>query len=1027
MPKSVKSIIYKMSSAVHPVTGKPIKIIESEGCVWRDSRTLVWLTGSEPEAKWNRYDVGVSSIDAFNAVSKNGVEIDICVAIGPSAADWILAKSYRSVRIFAVSRKTIDEVGPEFFVKERVNNMVCLEDAAELYPILRSTWDKTEQDARLLMTILLQYKRTGPFAEIGTSLRVSTAKTYGIQIESTLGPPPSLYFITQYYECPKPRRAQEIVRSLKKNAESKYIDHIVLLNEERLEIPVKSEKIEQRVIGHRLNFRTVFKHIYEKIPKGALVVIANSDIYLDDSWRLLWSVSMRDKFLSLLRWDEVDGGAVPPVLFGPRSDSQDTWVISSDSVQERSWNWDDLDIPFGQNGCDNAINAEMLKKRFAVTNPCMSLITTHVHESGYRTYEPTNIISKPIFMYLKPTGIHDLKPEYSLPWKPFKILHEPLVQPLIRCPNPAVFRTMLSRQNADTTINSLVFPSHTVPLHTYENVFLTKDGLLQTYTSIMVGASKVVSDTWSKNETSVLSPSVGVEVALVAFCPDEVAVSPWRYMAQYLGKILHMRKAVGAGEFLGTEELRGVLEKFSWSSDKKGVNEVPVLLRDAEFSGWCQKAHVWYPQGGLLDMITGAEVKALRESVFRRRTAGGHIVFCLDPHWITKEFVERLEASLGIDAVMVEEGDATEEIMDLLVGAAGLVGLVGSEPLWGAWLLPKDAFVYEIQVEATPSIDIAHLCAVCEIEQYIQTVAKAKPQNKQDLENLAASFTSFVKAGKRAKTSGPNPVSEILVPHSETTGFFAHAGDSFREMLTIWAERAYVPVKEVQGLCNVWLGGVGQVLLYDRPTLEWFHASPAAEQEWSLALFGNPAVPAALKGSAWSFWPRRPRIVEELALKARPAFSERTRRIVFYGKSENAVQLRNRSKASWASACTEFVHLGATDKYPYTHTEYLERLRGSLFGLCLAGYGKKCHREIECMAMGCVPVVAPEVDMSSYAVPPVEGVHYLRVSGPEELASKTSSMGEAEWTAMSVAAFTWWNENASAEGMWRLTQKLAGT
>jgi hypothetical protein len=242
-------------------------------------------------------------------------------------------------------------------------------------------------------------------------------------------------------------------------------------------------------------------------------------------------------------------------------------------------------------------------------------------------------------------------------------------------------------------------------------------------------------------------------------------------------------------------------------------------------------------------------------------------------------------------------------------------------------------------------------------------------------------------------------------------------------MVAVWAERGYVPVREVAGLSHVWFGGVGQVLLYDRPTLEWLHASPTEEQTWSEGLFGNPKPPA--KGLAWSFWPRRPRIVEELAAKPRLPFSERSRRVVFYGKSENAVQLRNRTKASWSSACTEFVHLdSAADKYPYTHEEYLERLRGSLFGLCLAGYGKKCHREIECMAMGCVPVVAPEVDMTSYAVLPQEGIHYLRVTGPDDLRTKTEGMSADAWETMSAAAFQWWKENASAEGMWGLTKGL---
>ena len=1012
--------------AVHPLTGKPIKIIESEGCVWRDAKTLVWLDAATTETRWNRYDVGASSVEVVKALGQKGIAADVCVAIGPGSAEWIRAGGHKSVRIFATSKVVIDEVGPEFFVKARVANMICLDDALNLYPMLQVPWNGSEMDARLMVALILQYKRTGPGLGGACEARLGLATTYGLRVEATVAPPPPLYFITQFFVSPKAHRYNEIVHTLQKNAECDYIDRIILLNERTYDLPVSSPKIEQHVIGHRLNFRTVFQYIYEKLPADVLVVVANSDIYLDDSWRLLWSLSMRDTFLSLLRWDVQEDPAEKPVLFGPRSDSQDTWVVSSNSVKERKWNWDSLDISFGQNGCDNAINVEMLRNKYMVANPCMSLTTNHVHMSGVRTYENLDILSRPIFMYLKPTGIHDLKPEYALGGEVFETVEVPLRQPPIRCPNPAVFRTMLCKQDEPFQKTGIMIPAHTVRLHTYDNAFETKDGLVQTYNTILVGASETVSDLWAETEMSVLTPSVAADVALVAFCPDHVARSPWLYMANYLGKILHMRRRVGGGEFLGTEEMRGVLEKFSWrlDTDPPGKKEIPVLLRESGFQAWCSRAHVWYPQGGLKDRITAQEVKALRESVFRRRMTGGHVVFCLDEHWITKEFVAEVERVTGVDAVIVEEGDAVEEIMDFLTGAVGLVAVAGAEPLWGSWLLPADSFVFEVQLEATPSIEIAHLCCVCDVEHYVQTVHRMKPQNKKDTENLVELLGAFMK--KRGVSQVP-PNAEILVPASGTTGFFAHAGDSFREMVRLWAERGYVTVKEVPGLCNVWLGGVGQVLLYDRPTLEWFHASPAEEQEWSVALFGNPAATKALKATAWSFWPRRPELVEKLALKPRPSFSERTRRVVFYGKSENAVQLRNRTKASWSSACSEFVHLeSAAAKYPYTHEEYLERLRGSLFGLCLAGYGKKCHREIECMAMGCVPIVAPEVDMSSYAVPPVEGVHYLRVDGPDDLRKKTGDISAETWEAMSAAAFQWWKENASAEGLWALTKRLTG-
>ena len=147
--------------------------------------------------------------------------------------------------------------------------------------------------------------------------------------------------------------------------------------------------------------------------------------------------------------------------------------------------------------------------------------------------------------------------------------------------------------------------------------------------------------------------------------------------------------------------------------------------------------------------------------------------------------------------------------------------------------------------------------------------------------------------------------------------------------------------------------------------------------------------------------------------------------MVFIGRSENAVQKERRSKADWSSACSEFVHVDGLQKYIYTQEEYLQRLANSRYGLCLAGYGFKCHREIECMAMGTVPIVAPEVDMENYADPPQEGLHYLRVTGPDAIAPLIQGITAERWTVMSVACRDWWQRNASVDGMWDLTKRLA--
>jgi hypothetical protein len=215
------------------------------------------------------------------------------------------------------------------------------------------------------------------------------------------------------------------------------------------------------------------------------------------------------------------------------------------------------------------------------------------------------------------------------------------------------------------------------------------------------------------------------------------------------------------------------------------------------------------------------------------------------------------------------------------------------------------------------------------------------------------------------------------------------------------------------------MSGVGDTLLYDRPTYDWIKQSPTKEQTWKKALFGNPK-PIGPNSKSWSFWPRRPRLVE--AMLDTPF--EKTKGIVFYGKVENQVQKKNRTQHDWASCCSEFVMASENEAPKFSEQEYLNNLASAKYGLCLAGFGKKCHREVECMAFGTVPLVAPEVDMENYANPPVEGLHYIRVKSPEDLKDKLSQFDDDVWWRMSKACKKWYLQNCSVDGMWNLTKTL---
>jgi hypothetical protein len=304
--------------------------------------------------------------------------------------------------------------------------------------------------------------------------------------------------------------------------------------------------------------------------------------------------------------------------------------------------------------------------------------------------------------------------------------------------------------------------------------------------------------------------------------------------------------------------------------------------------------------------------------------------------------------------------------------------------------------VIEIQNEMDPDGYGVHMSGASGLHHTILTVPRGKPEFQRE-ESIRQVMMAISK-----QTSAPETKSDALtlwMPRKSLTGLFGHPGDSFREMAQLWAERGYVKLAEHPSAVSIWLNEVGDVLLYDRPTLQWLQASPPSEQVWKKALFGNPA-PFGAQSKSWMFWARRPRFVEEIVTAKLPerGYKERSQRLVFYGKIENSVQERRRTGADWETACSEFVMPKGDEKpYVFTQKEYLERLTAAKFGLCLAGFGKKCHREVECMAMGTVPVVAPEVDMTNYANPPQEGIHYIRVQTPEEAKTITESFSEEKW------------------------------
>jgi len=255
----------------------------------------------------------------------------------------------------------------------------------------------------------------------------------------------------------------------------------------------------------------------------------------------------------------------------------------------------------------------------------------------------------------------------------------------------------------------------------------------------------------------------------------------------------------------------------------------------------------------------------------------------------------------------------------------------------------------------------------------------------------------------------------IKIPKQPRMGIWNHKNDSFRELALLYHKNVSDCKVETIDSGHCWLGN--NIVLYDRPTHEWFNNELMSS---SMILLGNGDIKKEgnvlqtnkLNVKPWIFWPRRPILMETFLQKnPRKLYHERTCDSIFIGNIENSVQNRFRNtEHNWKDVLSEY-HCTNGTKHKFTQNEYLEKMSNARYGLCLRGYGSKCHREVELMALGIVPIITPNVTITSYMNPPKENEHYIKIDYPDELHGKISKIDESKWNEMSLKCAEWYQQN----------------
>jgi hypothetical protein len=196
--------------------------------------------------------------------------------------------------------------------------------------------------------------------------------------DKTIIPRP-IHLIVQYFRSATPERQGEIDTCLRENLLNPYIAAVHLLNEEwfaLLDFP-SLDKIHQTIVGERLTYERAFRYANDW-PEPVIWILANADIYFDDSLRSLHDADLMNSMFALTRHDVQPDGSIKLVPPEFAHACQDAWMFVTPVHVGNMYTQFSMGIP----GCDHRIAHEFIKAGYIVLNPSLRIIARHLDISN---------------------------------------------------------------------------------------------------------------------------------------------------------------------------------------------------------------------------------------------------------------------------------------------------------------------------------------------------------------------------------------------------------------------------------------------------------------------------------------------------------------------------------------------------------------------------------------------------------------------------------------------------------------------
>ena len=203
-----------------------------------------------------------------------------------------------------------------------------------------------------------------------------------------------MHLLVGFYADFNSARTDEYIDCLRQNASNTPVTRITVFIEDESTIEMlrrtypifAHEKIRPIEHRRRLMYNDLFAYANNTLA-GCAVIVANADIFFDDSLALVDDIPLCGRMLCLSRWDEDSDGR--PVHFD-RSDSQDAWIFEAPLPRIEA------KFHLGVPGCDSRLAYETGKAGLILCNPSRSIRARHLHKSTVRRYTERDRLRGPL-------------------------------------------------------------------------------------------------------------------------------------------------------------------------------------------------------------------------------------------------------------------------------------------------------------------------------------------------------------------------------------------------------------------------------------------------------------------------------------------------------------------------------------------------------------------------------------------------------------------------------------------------------